>query len=101
MNPVVHFEMPYEDRERMARFYESVFGWQTQPLGEDMSHYVLATTTGTSDSGPKRPGAINGGFFEKSLTGRPSIRPSSSPWTLSKRRSIKSGMRAARCSANP
>src|SRR5262245_5236287 len=23
MNPVVHFEMPYEDRKRMAKFYES------------------------------------------------------------------------------
>jgi len=23
MNPVVHFEMPYDDRERMARFYVS------------------------------------------------------------------------------
>ena len=65
MNPVVHFEMPYEERVRMARFYESVFGWRTQPLGEDMGHYVLATTTETGESGPKRPGAIHGGFFQK------------------------------------
>ena len=28
MNPVVHFEMPYEDRMRMAQFYESAFGWR-------------------------------------------------------------------------
>ena len=34
MNPVVHFEMPYENRERMAKFYGSAFGWQTQMLGE-------------------------------------------------------------------
>jgi predicted enzyme related to lactoylglutathione lyase len=65
MDPVVHFEMPYDNRERMAKFYESVFGWQTQMLGEDMGHYVLATTTETGESGPKRPGAINGGFFPK------------------------------------
>jgi predicted enzyme related to lactoylglutathione lyase len=65
MNPVVHFEMPYENRERMARFYEAVFGWRTQLLGEDMGNYVLATTTETGEAGPKNPGAINGGFFPK------------------------------------
>ncbi len=26
MNPVVHFEMPAEDRSRMRKFYESTFG---------------------------------------------------------------------------
>jgi uncharacterized protein len=45
MNPVVHFEMPYDDRERMAKFYQSAFGWQMQMLGEDMGNYVLATDT--------------------------------------------------------
>jgi uncharacterized protein len=63
MNPVVHFEMPYANRDRMAVFYESAFGWQTQKLGEDMGNYVLATTTETNQTGPMRPGAINGGFF--------------------------------------
>jgi uncharacterized protein len=65
MNPVVHFEMPYDDRKRMAQFYESAFGWQTQLLDEDMGNYVLATTTETDEQGPKKPGAINGGFFPK------------------------------------
>jgi uncharacterized protein len=65
MNPVVHFEMPYDNRVRVAKFYESAFGWQTQMLGEDMGNYVLATTTETGESGPKRPGAINGGFYPK------------------------------------
>ncbi len=65
MDPVVHFEMPYEDRKRMAQFYQSAFGWQTQMLGEDMGHYVVATTTETGPTGPKRPGAINGGFYQR------------------------------------
>jgi predicted enzyme related to lactoylglutathione lyase len=65
MDPVVHFEMPYDDRERMAKFYQNAFGWQTQMLGEAMGNYVLATTTATVDSRPKAPGAINGGFFPK------------------------------------
>jgi hypothetical protein len=65
MNSVVHFEMPYDDQVRMTRFYEQAFGWQTQALGEEMGNYVLATTTETGESGPKKPGAINGGFFPK------------------------------------
>src|SRR5262245_36050452 len=65
MDSVVHFEMPYDDRKRMARFYESAFGWRTQILGEEMGNYVLATTTETDEKGPKKPGAINGGFYPK------------------------------------
>ncbi|MGH8743014.1 MAG: VOC family protein [Burkholderiales bacterium] len=65
MNPVVHFEMPYDNRERMVKFYESAFGWQTRTLGQEMGNYVLATTTETDESGPRRPGSINGGFFPK------------------------------------
>ena len=65
MNPVVHFEMPAEDKKRMADFYTKVFGWKTQQLGEDMRSYVLATTTDSDEKGPKKPGAINGGFFQK------------------------------------
>ena len=67
MNPVVHFEMPAEDRKRMAGFYTKVFGWQTHQLGPEMGSYVLATTTETDENGMvKKPGAINGGFFQKS-----------------------------------
>ncbi len=65
MDSVVHFEMPYENRERMAKFYQAAFGWQAQMLGEDMGNYVVATTTETNDAGPTKPGAINGGFYEK------------------------------------
>ena len=65
MNPVVHFEMPAEDRKRMAQFYTKAFGWQTEMLGPDMGDYVVVTTTESDDNGPKTPGAINGGFFPK------------------------------------
>ena len=33
MNPVVHFELPYENAERASAFYRAAFGWQTQPYG--------------------------------------------------------------------
>jgi predicted enzyme related to lactoylglutathione lyase len=66
MDPVVHFEMPAEDRKRMAAFYTKAFGWKTEQLGEEMGNYVLAVTTDSDERGPKKPGAINGGFFQKS-----------------------------------
>ena len=66
MNPVVHFEMPYEDRERLVKFYTQAFGWRMEKLGKDMGDYVLAATTETDEKRMvKRPGAINGGFFPK------------------------------------
>ena len=67
MNPVVHFEMPAEDRKRMADFYTKVFGWKAQQMGPEMGEYVVVTTTETDEATgrPKTPGAINGGFYPK------------------------------------
>ncbi len=66
MNPVVHFEMPYEDRDRMASFYEKAFGWHTNKLGAEMGSYVVAHTTETdANNMVKKPGNINGGFFKR------------------------------------
>ena len=63
MNPVVHFEMPYRDAQRAARFYAAAFGWQTQLLGAEMGDYVLVTTA-VADVKPGAPaGAINGGLY--------------------------------------
>jgi predicted enzyme related to lactoylglutathione lyase len=67
MNPVVHFELPTGDRNRMIDFYADVFGWQAQLLGPEMNKYVLVSTTENGDDGmPKNPGVINGGLFTKS-----------------------------------
>jgi predicted enzyme related to lactoylglutathione lyase len=68
IDPVVHFEMPAEDRARVAKFYTQAFGWKMQILGEDMGNYVLATTAADVDKKgrPKRKGIINGGFYTKS-----------------------------------
>jgi len=64
MDPVVHFELPAKDRDRMAVFYSTVFGWQTQPLGPEMGNYTVVTTTLTDSGGrPTTPGEINGGFY--------------------------------------
>lgn len=66
MNPVVHFEIPAEDKDRMVSFYENVFGWQTQRLGPEMGNYVIVSTSERGeDNFPKKPGMINGGIFDK------------------------------------
>lgn len=67
MNPVVHFELPAEDKKRMVDFYTTVFGWQTQILGPEMGNYVVVTTTEVDEKThfPKEPGRINGGLYEK------------------------------------
>jgi predicted enzyme related to lactoylglutathione lyase len=66
MDPVVHFEMPYENPDRLVKFYSQAFGWQMKKQGQDMENYVTATTTETDKKGmAKTPGAINGGFFPR------------------------------------
>lgn len=76
-NPVVHFEMGYEDRARMVKFYETAFGWKTQQMGPDMGNYVVAQTTETDEQGMvQTKGAINGGFYAKTddpLSQAPSV----------------------------
>jgi hypothetical protein len=66
MNPVVHFEMPYDDRDRIARFYQTAFGWKMQMLGAEMGNYVVATTAEQDAMPDGKRGAINGGFFTRS-----------------------------------
>lgn len=75
-NPVVHFEMGYNDKERMCAFYETVFGWKTNKMGPEMGNYVTAQTTETDENRMvKTPGTINGGFYKKEgpLSQAPSI----------------------------
>lgn len=66
ISPVVHFEMPAENRKRMADFYTKVFGWKTEQLGPEMGDYVVVRTSDTDEKGhPKTPGNIGGGFYQK------------------------------------
>lgn len=63
-NPVVHFEMPYEDAERVAKFYADAFGWAMNKTGKEMGNYITAWTADTDENRMvKTPGTINGGFY--------------------------------------
>lgn len=63
MSPVVHFELPYKDAKRIAKFYSESFGWKITDLGEQSGNYILAQTT-DKDAKPGFPaGSIDGGFY--------------------------------------
>ena len=65
MDPVVHFEMPYENRARMVRFYSEVFGWSAQLYGDEVGNYAVVTTARSDVKSDAPRGAINGGFYQK------------------------------------
>ena len=59
--------MPYEDKDRAAKFYQDAFGWQSNKLGADMGNYVVVMTSETDEKAmlPKEAGRINGGLFHR------------------------------------
>ena len=65
MDPVVHFEIPCDDRERIARFYSQVFGWKCEMLGPEMGNYVVVTTADKDGPPHGKRGAIGGGFYTR------------------------------------
>jgi len=70
MNPVVHFEMPAEDKIRVKKFYEDVFSWKMTQLGPEMGNYLLAATSPLDEKNMHiEKGAINGGFYQKGKEG--------------------------------
>lgn len=69
MNPVVHFELPYHDANRIKEFYSKVFDWTMNPLGPQMNHYILVSTTDQDVKREAFKGSINGGLIASSLNG--------------------------------
>ena len=64
MDKVVHFEIPFEDKQRAMKFYTDSFGWQLMDMPQ--MNYVMASTVPVDDKHmPKEPGAINGGLFQR------------------------------------
>jgi predicted enzyme related to lactoylglutathione lyase len=64
MNKIVHFEIPFDDKQRAMAFYSSVFGWKLTDMSQ-MSYVMAETTAVTEQQRPKEPGAINGGLFPR------------------------------------
>ena len=65
MASVVHFEIPFDNKDRAMKFYSSAFDWKLTDMPQ-MS-YVMAMTTPADPNTqmPTQPGAINGGLFQR------------------------------------
>lgn len=58
--PVVHFEIPADNPERLGRFYTDLFGWRVEKWPGPLDYWLLYTRT---------PGAaaIDGGMYRREL----------------------------------
>ena len=64
MDKVVHFEIPFDDKQRAMKFYSDSFGWHLMDMPE--MNYVMASTVAVDERHmPKEAGAINGGLFQR------------------------------------
>jgi uncharacterized protein len=58
MSRVIHFEIPANDPERIASFYQKAFGWKIDKWPGPMEYWMVVT------GGDAAPG-INGGLLRK------------------------------------
>jgi hypothetical protein len=64
MDRVVHFEIPFDDKQRAMKFYSDSFGWRLMDLPQ--TDYVIASSVEVDDTYlPTERGAINGGLFQR------------------------------------
>jgi hypothetical protein len=58
--PVVHFEIPADNPERLGRFYTDLFGWRVEKWPGPLDYWLLYT---------RAPGAaaIDGGMYRREL----------------------------------
>ncbi len=62
MDPVVFFEIPFDDMDKCKQFYEKLFHWEFLEAG----HYMYVRSTEVDDNLiVRRPGAINGMMYKR------------------------------------
>ncbi len=66
MDKVVHFEIPFDHKERAHKFYKNVFGWGLIDMPE-MNYTIVHTVEIDKENNnmPKEAGAINGGMYKR------------------------------------
>ena len=57
-HPIVHFEIPAEEPQKLIDFYGKVFGWSIKPSGRPADYWTIETV----DAGET---GINGGLMKK------------------------------------
>ena len=57
-DPVVHFEIPARDPDRLLKFYRDMFGWTINKMDGPMEYWMV--------NGSKDAGGIDGGIARQS-----------------------------------
>ncbi|MEL7496095.1 MAG: VOC family protein [Planctomycetota bacterium] len=65
MDRVCHFEVPYDDKQRMEQFYSGVFGWQFMEAPGDAPYTFAITAEMDETFQIKQSGGINGGTYAR------------------------------------
>jgi predicted enzyme related to lactoylglutathione lyase len=58
-HPIVHFEIPAQDMERLKQFYSQLLGWKFE-AAPGMPNYMMITPAAQGDG-------INGGLMKKTV----------------------------------
>jgi predicted enzyme related to lactoylglutathione lyase len=66
MDKVVHFEIPFENKERAFKFYSNIFGWKINEI-PGMDYAIIHAAETNKDNMVTEKGAINGGMFQRSV----------------------------------
>jgi uncharacterized protein len=64
MDKVVHFEIPYDNKDRASRFYSEIFGWRLLDYPE-MNYTIVHAAKTDKNNMVSEKGAINGGLFQR------------------------------------
>ncbi len=72
MDKVVHFEIPFYDKDKAGEFYKDVFGWEITSI-QGMNYHMVKTVPTDEKNMPKEHGAINGGLVKKGITSQSPI----------------------------
>lgn len=69
MDKVVHFEIPYDMKDRAFKFYSEIFGWKLMDI-PDMGYTMVYAAETDDNHMVVEKGAINGGMFPRNEEAR-------------------------------
>jgi uncharacterized protein len=69
VDKVVHFEIPFDNKDRAGKFYSGIFGWKLIDVPE--MEYTMAHAAETDQNNMViDKGAINGGLFQRNASAK-------------------------------
>lgn len=65
-NPVAHFEIYGDNPQKLAGFYQGLFGWEINEV-PGMEYWLIRTVPTDAQRIPTAPGGINGGLMKRPM----------------------------------